>query len=245
MKRVHFRKHSPRRIAVVIAVSFICIAILPTVFWAFYNYRHIAENIYGEQMRTTEYIVNGVDHNLNIYFSEITKITDNLFASDIVQDSLTRLSRGGGTILPVREMQEMNAFFYNQLGGRTDIVRTSLHTEKKEVYFYQSVTLDNVYPTEESLIPLLAESKGKFVICGSRYHEYNNGNRYYMVTVGRQLKNLNSGEDIGYLIVDIDYNSFKKVIGLNSKNGDDVLFINKMDGQVIFSSVSNSDVFEN
>lgn len=245
MKRIHFRKHSPKRIAVVIAISFICIAILPTVFWAFYNYRHIAENIYGEQMRTTEYIVNGVDHNLNIYFSEITKITDNLFASDIVQDSLTRLSREGGTILPVREMQEMNALFYNQLGGRADIVRTSLHTEKKEVYFYQSVELDNVYPTEESLIPLLAESKGKFVICGSRYHEYNNGNRYYMVTVGRQLKNLNSGEDIGYLIVDIDYNSFKKVIGLNSKNSEDVLFINKMDEQVIFSSVSNSDVFEN
>lgn len=245
MKRVYLREHSPQRIAVVIAVSFICIAILPTVFWAFYNYRHIAENIYGEQMRTTEYIVNGVDHNLNIYFSEITKITDNLFASDIVQDSLTRLSREGGTILPVREMQEMNALFYNQLGGLADIVRSSLHTEKKEVYFYQSVTLDNVYPTEESLIPLLAEGKGKFVICGSRYHEYNNGNRYYMITVGRQLKNLNSGEDIGYLIVDIDYNSFKKVIGLNSKNSEDVLFINQMDGQVIFSSASNRDVFEN
>lgn len=244
MKQVYFRKHSPQRIAVVIAVSFTCIAILPTVFWAFYNYRHIAENIYGEQMRTTEYIVNGVDHNLNIYFGEISKITDNLFAADIVQDSLTRLNREGDTALSIREVQDMNAFFYNQLGGRVDIVRTSLYSDYKEIYFNESVTLDNVYPSEESLIPLLAEGEGKFVVCGSRYHEYHNGNRYYVITVGRQLKNLNSGEDIGYLIVDIDYNSFKKVIGLNSKNSEDILFINQMDGRVMFSSASNSDVFE-
>lgn len=243
MKRLLFKKPFFRKISFVIAISFIFIAIFPSVFWVFYSYRHIAENIYGEQMRTTEYIVNGVDHNLKIYFGEITKITDNLFAADIVQDSLTQLSRSGNVSLPIRQVQEMDALFYNQLGGRVDVVRSTLYAGGKRVYFYDSVVLDNLYPAEDSLIPVLASGNGKFVVCGSRYHEYSNGNRYYVVTVGRQLKNLNSGEDIGYLIVDIDYNSFKKVIGLNEKNSEDILFINQSDGRVMFSSTSNEDVF--
>lgn len=243
MKQSFFKKAFHWKISFVIAISFICIAIFPSLFWVFYSYRHIAENIYGEQMRTTEYIVNGVDHNLRIYFGEITKITDNLFAADIVQNSLTQLSRAGNISLPIREVQEMNALFYNQLGGRVDVVRSTLYDRGQRVYFYDSVTLDNLYPEEESLISMLDEENGKFVVCGSRYHEYSNGNRYYVVTVGRQLKNLNSGEDIGYLIMDIDYNSFQKVIGLNAKNSGDILFINQPDGRVMFSSASNKDVF--
>lgn len=236
--------HVPKKIAYVMAISFTCILILPTIFWGVYSYQRIVKNMYEEQRITTEYIINGIDRNLKIYFREIQKITDNIFGAEIIQNPLTQSGKNVRGELSIKDVQAMNTFFHDLLGGRADIVRIVLLSDRGEIYSYSSTTLDDLYPADDRIISEIAASNGRFTICNSRYQKYSNGKRYYVVTVGRQIRNLDSGKAIGYLIIDIDYDSLKKIVGLNSKNSKDILFINQPNGNVVYSSLSNSDVLE-
>lgn len=219
-----------------------CVAVIPIVFWGIYSYNYLVQKTYEEQKSSAEYVVNGIDRNLNIYFQEIQKMTDNLYASSTVQGYLKNRKLSGKQ--SIREFQDMNLYFRDLLGGRSDVVRTTLYAMSEEVYGYYDMELRNLLPTDREIMERLEERNSKFTICNTRYQEYSNGSRYYVVTVGRQIKDLNTREVIGYLIMDIDYHAFGKMIGMENGEGEDTFLITLPDGTVGYSSASREDVFE-
>lgn len=227
------------RIVSVIAVAFICIAVMPTLFWTFFSFQKIEERIYKEQQVITEYSIRGIDQNLHIYFSEIKKITDSIFGADIVQELLSQQKSKN---VSVRDYQNMQAFYGELMGGRTDIARVVLYREDQEIYHSSSYSFAEVYPSDQEFFSKLQEAGGGFVICGNRYYEYINGKQYYVLTVGRQIRNLENGENIGYLLLDIDGKSLHKMIGIDEEDSEELFLICKSDGTVMFNNVSDTDV---
>lgn len=228
------------KIGVVIAVAFTCIAVIPTVFWAIFSFDRTAESIYSEQRSTTEYMINGIDRNIDIYFSEIKKITDSVFGADVVQNILKE-ARDGQTEISIVNYQNMQGFYTDLMGGRSDVVRMALYSGEKEMYANSSISFAGVYPSDQDITAELEEAEGRFVICGSRYYEYVNGKKYHILTVGRKIRSLENGDGIGYLLMDIDYKSLHKIAGIDDEEKD-LLLICQPEGKIVFSSASDEDV---
>lgn len=235
-----WRRMGQHKIGVVIAVAFTCIAVIPTVFWTIFSFNRTAERIYSEQHSTTEYMINGIDRNIDIYFSEIKKITDSVFGADVVQNVLKGTGNGQAEISIVN-YQNMQAFYTGLMGGRSDIVRMALYSGEKEMYVNSSISFAGVYPSDQETTQELEEAGGRFVICGSRYYEYVNGKKYHVLTVGRKIRSLKNGDGIGYLLIDIDYKSLHKIVGIDNEKKD-LLLICQPEGRVVFSSASDEDV---
>ena len=235
------KRMGQHKIGIVIAVAFTCIAIIPTLFWAVFNFSKTAESIYSEQSATTEYMINGIDRNIDVYFSEIKKITDSVFGADVVQSMLKQSGTEGQADISIVNYQNMQAFYADIMGGRSDVVRMVLYSGKKEVYANSSISFAGVYPTDQDTAMELEKTGGKFIVCGSRYYEYINGKKYHVLTVGRKIRSLENGEEIGYLLLDIDYKSLHKIAGLDDEEKN-LLLICQPDDRIVFSSTSDEDV---
>ena len=231
-----------QKIVFVIAIAFTCVAVIPTFFWAIFNYQKTEKSIYKEQQATTEYIVKGIDKNIDIYFSEIKKITDSIFGSEIVQNILSEMDTSELPDLPITQYQRLQAFNAELMGGRADFIRTVLYSGDNEIYTNSTISFADISKSDQDEAVILNENGSKFVICGSRYYEYVNGKKYYVLTVGRKIRSLKNGKELGYLLIDIDYKTLEKIVGFNEKTEKDLLLIYHPDGEIIFSTASDQDI---
>lgn len=189
-------------------------------------------------------MVNGIDNNLNIYFNEWKNVTDSIFASGIVRSSLKRNAQSYSEKIEISD--SINDYIMNLVGGRGDMTRICLYNNSGEtVYEYNVYRLNNITPEENSVLGKLKSTNSSFTIVGPRYQEFSSGNKRYMFTIGRQIKDTDTGKDIGYLVIDIDYNMLVKTIAMSKSNGTNTLVITDKNGDVVYNSEKISDINTN
>ncbi len=229
-----------KNIARIITISFIIITFLPVSGVCIYAYSCLSKNIYNDYYDRVQQVVSGIDSNLSIYFNNLSHITDSIFASNITQSALVNMANTEKEKM-IRD-QALEAYINNLLGSRADIACVSFYSTNREIFEYNIWRLREINPSVSDVIKKLKIQNGKFTIFGPRYQISDNGFQRNFITVGRQIKSMDNGATIGYLVMDIDYNMLGETIGMPFNSDSSSLFITDMNGSVVYNSENSNDV---
>jgi two-component system sensor histidine kinase YesM len=170
----------------------------------------------------------------------VKHITDSIFASGTIQSALTAPAHTDKE--EVAQEQSINNYIQNLVGSRADLACVTIYSNKDEIYIDNIRRLKDVEPSNDIVLDELQEKNSKFVLFGPRYQITGSGYQRNIITVGRQLKDLDNGEVIGYLIIDIDYSILQKTIGMSNKDETTALLITDSNDRIIYNSENSDDV---
>ena len=122
------------------------------------------------------------------------------------------------------------------LQGRSDIGSISIYGVNGEHYLYDMNHLYNATPSDESVVSVLESEGDSFYIYGARQQKNAKNDHKRTITVGRKLKSFENGDTIGYLVINIDYVSFSKIISASQLTQKDIVYLIGPNDQIIFSS---------
>lgn len=217
-------------------------AVIPLTLICVYCYINLSKNIRLEYEEKTSQFISGLDKNLEIYFNEIKKTTDGIVGDDKVQNMLIAKKRND--FCDDELIRDVDNYLSSTYGGRGDISRVSIYSNDSLICEKNYFHLKQMYPTDEEIFENFSDSGSAFTIIGARYQSSNGFQRKNVITVGRQIKNLNDGEAIGYLIIDINYNMFKKMLGSTKDAAmGDIVVVNK-DGNIIYNMMEGKEILQ-
>lgn len=218
-------------------VSFVVIIISPILIISYFSFNRLTESIKTTYNNDNIYVLKNIDNTLQMYFDDFDRLTYNAFISYDIQSIL--INNSNNINVEYANQQRFDNFVENLIGDRNDIEGVYLVCKNKNIYYktsYGDVKL-NYDITGEPWFKTIEESNGKFVIVGSHAQGYKeNVTLRYELTVARKIKDLNTGETIGYFLIeikpDVFYNIFKS-INLNDWH---ITIVGK-DGNIVFDPV--------
>lgn len=234
-------------IASVVMYTFIIVTIIPTIALCIYIYTYLSNNIRADYTDTANQVISGVDKNLEIYFNEIRKTTDGIFAAEDVQELLGGVMSAGEIAGENLERQSsVSANLFETYGGRGDIACVGLYSMEGDLICESNLTnLKKLYPDNQSVFEELKDTHGAFTVIGTRYQVSRSGYHKNIITVGRIIKNLETGQDIGYMLIDIDYGMFKRMIAMSKNKNLGVLLITDENDIVLYNSEQDQGILTN
>ncbi len=241
--RSRFKSFFYKSIASGVMYTFIMVTMIPSIVLWIYAYSFLADNIRIDYSKSAHQIVNGIDKNLGIYFNEIRKTTDGIFVSKEVQNLLRDVEEEK-VVRDTERTQTVRAFLNDTYGGRGDIVGVSLYSMQGLVCESNMSRLKTIYPEDVNVLKEIEAANGAFIVTGARYQTSSKGHRRNIITVGRMIKNLDTGKGIGFLLIDIDYEMFKKMIGMSENKELGILLIVDERDKVIYNSGNDRDITE-
>lgn len=225
-----------------IVSSFVFITMIPLILICIYAYMHLSKNIRNEYYHQVNQIVSGMDKNLEIYFNEIRKTTDGVFAAGSIQKLLKEANQTG-TINNECE-QEALAYIYTTYGGRGDISRISLYSMNELICEKNFIHIRKLNPDDDSIKKIMEQKDGAFSILGARYQNSSKEHTKNVLTVGRMIKDLENGTAIGFLVIDIDYGMFKKMVAMPKNTSIGTLVIVDGNEQIVYNSDEDKDILK-
>lgn len=241
--RSRFKSFFYKSIASGVMYTFIFVTMIPSIALWIYAYSFLADNIRIDYSQSVHQIVSGIDKNLEIYFNEIRKTTDGIFVSKEIQNLLSVIDEEQ-VIQDTERIQTVRAFLNDTYGGRGDIVGVSLYSMTGLVCESNMSRLKTIYPEDQDILKEIEEANSAFIVAGARYQTSSKGHRRNIITVGRMIKNLETGKGIGFLLIDIDYEMFKKMIGMSENSDLGTLLIVDEEEKVIYNSSNDRDITE-
>jgi len=228
-----FRKN----ITTILILSFVLILLMPVFLITYYSNIQLKDNIESRYYNESRTLIEGFDANLIIYFNELEKLTTQVFKSREIQELLGSHAETEKEILERNWM--MKDYFSDLIGGRTDIIRAQLYGVDGLVYEVYRYEIRNIHVADREVIRTIAEGNGRYVVYGSRSIFRSNMNDSCL-TVGRQIKDLDTGEVKGYILFDISYNIVDEILGfrMDDKN----ILIVKDSGQILYDKNARENI---
>lgn len=238
-KNKGIRRKFYRSITSIMLVSFLLVTFIPIMVLCTYSYYYLAENVKEDFYNRSKQLVTGIDSNLTIYFNELKKLTDSVFVSETIEEIL--LTDGQSLSDSLEQYYGFQEYFSNLIGGRGDFACIYLYKQNGEYLEWNLRQMSHLQPSNEIVLEKLEESGARFVVFGPRTQTAASGYQRNIITVGRQLKSVNTGRDTGYLIIDLDYSAFQKIIGMKAKQPEN-LIISDADGRIYYNNHKWEDV---
>lgn len=229
-----------RSIASIILVAFLFVTCIPITVVCSYTYQYLSQNIRKDFHNRSKQYIAGVDSNLNIYFNEIKKITDSVFTSETIRSLL--LAEAGTQAEQFEQDRRFREYFLNLVGSRADFSCITLYKENGDFLEWNLRQVNRPWPDNQQVLRVLEENGAKLTLFGPRKQIGGSGYQNYF-TVGRQIKHIDTGKNIGYIIIDLDYAMFGKMIGMSEKQKENLLIVDKAD-QVVYNSHNRLEVLK-
>ncbi len=236
----HYNHNVGKSISGTIILFFVILTLIPIFFLLIYSYRSISKEIRDDFNETYTVVVQGIDRNLDIYFTQLRNESLQLFASSTLQDILLEdPSLENLTLDSIRFREEAeNIYKY-----RTDISSIKIYGVNSKNYISTIVeNIANETPSDDEIIQELHNGNGRFQILGVRISSNAIANNLKAFAVGRVLKNLKDGSIIGYLIVDLKYRNFTAIIGQSRSSEHGTILLTQSDGTVLYNSGDHNNI---
>jgi two-component system sensor histidine kinase YesM len=221
---------------------FVILTLIPVTALLFYFYLSFSREVKEEFSKTYTTVTNGIDKNLDIYFGQVKSLSLQIFSSQEIQSILTKEYN-------IKNAQADTVRFKSEMGDiynyRNDVDAVKVFDQDGNSYITDRNYIRDETPSDEDTIRKLKDSTGSFTIIGLRSSAKTATNVKTVFTVGRSLKNLDTGEIVGYLLIDLNYTHFMQVIGLPQDGSSGNILIADSAGSVIYNSQKPSEVGRN
>ncbi|EXX88485.1 sensor with HAMP domain [Paenibacillus darwinianus] len=169
------------------------------------------KNVGGYQLQTLKQVTLNID----TYMNELNRLTLMPYQYNEILAYL-RSERKPGQPLTLKEIDELNSFVSQVfINGRVDIMGVSLYGERGASYVVlpesQYVT---TYKLDESA-EWLKQAKGLFgqpIFITTHEVKSTSGMSYEVFSIARELKSFDTGQTLGYIVIDIDPASVRGIL---------------------------------
>lgn len=173
--------------------------------------RAMEKNVGSYQLQTVKQITLNID----TYMNELNRLTLSPYANKDIMTFISS-SRTPGQRLELKEIESLNLFVSSIfINGRIDIMGISLYGEKGASYVVlpesQYVT---TYKLDESAEWLLQakERFGQPTFITTHEVQATSGMTYQVFSIARELRSFDTGETLGYIVLDIDPATVRQIL---------------------------------
>ncbi|MFD0673010.1 histidine kinase [Cohnella sp. GCM10027633] len=195
-------------------VNFVLVFV-PLAVMGFYTFSSfegtMEKNVGGYQLQATKQVTLNID----TYMNELNRLTLSPYQYQDILDFVGS-KREPGQPLTLDEISNLNDFVSKIfINGRVDIMGVSLYGEKGASYVVlpESQYL-TTYKLDESA-EWLKQTKSRFgqpTFIATHEIQATSGTKYEVFSIARELKSFDTGETIGYIVLDIDPESVRKIL---------------------------------
>lgn len=218
-------------------ISFVVIILSPILIISLFSYNRLVDSTKTAYNKDNLEILKTMDKNLQIYFEDFERLTYNAFLSKDIQAIMS--DKNDDENSKYENQQTFNTFIENLTADRDDIEGVYLVCKNKRIYYKASVG-DVKFDYDlvgEPWFKDIEKSNGQFVIVGSHAQEYKYNvtlRLRYVLSAARKIKDLNTGETLGYFVIEIKPDVFYKMF----KD------INRNERHIIIVGSQNNVIFE-
>lgn len=177
-----------------------------------------------------------VTFNIDTYMNELNRLSLMPYQYQEILDFLGT-SRKPGEPLSLQEIDDLNSFVSKVfLNGRVDIMGISLFGEKGASYV---VLPESQYMTTYQLggnTEWLEKAKGRFgqpTFITTHDVQSTSGTVYKVFSIARELRSFDSGETLGYIVIDIDPAAVRKLLAQVSLGSKESLYMADSAGELV------------
>ncbi|MCR2806992.1 cache domain-containing sensor histidine kinase [Paenibacillus soyae] len=173
--------------------------------------RTMEKNVGSYQLQTVKQITLNID----TYMSELNRLTLTPYSYKEIMDFIGS-EREPGQRLELKEIDSLNQFVSSIfINGRIDIMGVSLYGEKGASYVVlpesQYVTTYKLDDSAEWLVQA-RERFGQPTFITTHEVQATSGMTYQVFSIARELRSFDTGETLGYIVLDIDPASVRKIL---------------------------------
>lgn len=201
--------------------------------FAFKSFQSTMEkNVGSYQLQTMKQVT----LNMDTYMNELNRLTLMPYQYYEIMRFLSS-ERTEGQPLTLKEIEELNGFVSKVfINGRVDIVGVSLYGEKGASYV---VLPESQYVTTYKLdekAEWLKQVKGKFgqpTFIGTHEVSSTVGTRYHVFSIARELRSFDSGQILGYIVIDINPEAVMNILSRVHLGVRESLYITDQGGGIV------------
>ncbi|MCI3926248.1 sensor histidine kinase [Paenibacillus sp. TRM 82003] len=196
--------------------------------------RAMEKNVGSYQLQT----VKQVTLNIDTYMNELNRLTLSPYSHKEIMDFIGS-RREPGQPLQLEEIGSLNQFVNSIfINGRIDIMGISLYGEKGASYVVlpESQYL-TTYKLDESA-EWLKRARGRFgqpTFITTHEVTATSGMTYRVFSIARELRNFDTGQTLGYIVLDIDPSSVRNILLQADPGQDESMYIVDATGNVVIS----------
>jgi Predicted signal transduction protein with a C-terminal ATPase domain len=174
--------------------------------------------------------------NIDTYMNELNRLSLMPYQYQEILDFLAT-SRQSGEALSLQEIDDLNSFVSKVfLNGRVDIMGISLFGEHGASYV---VLPESQYMTTYQLggnTEWLDKAKGRFgqpTFITTHEVKSTSGTVYQVFSIARELRSFDSGDTLGYIVIDIDPAAVRKLLSQVSLGSKESLYMTDSAGDLV------------
>lgn len=234
-----FRNLALARKLILINVVFIVLPLGLMGYFAFARFADTTENKVGDyQLQTLKQLT----FNIDTYMSELNRLTVMPYQYPMVTKYLES-RRSPGQPLTLDEINELNNFVTQVfLNGRVDILGVSLYGTGGASYVVlpesQYVT---TYKLDENLewLNKFQGHYGEPIFVATHDVSSTGGNVYQAFSIVRELRSFDSGQTLGYIVIDVDTKFISEILSRVKLDAKESLYITDDAGHLIVRKDNN------
>lgn len=216
-------------------ISFVVIILSPVLIISLFSYNRLVDSTKTAYNKDNVEILKTMDKNLQIYFEDFERLTYNAFLSKDIQTIMS--DKNDDENSKYENQQTFNTFIENLTADRNDIEGVYLICNNRRIYYKASLGGDVKFDYDlvgEPWFKDIEKSNGQFVIVGSHAQEYKYNVTYrYVLSAARKIKDLNTGETLGYFVIEIKPDVFYKMFKDIDRNERHIIIVDSQNN-VIF-----------
>jgi len=194
--------------------------------------RTMEDNVGDFQLQTLKQVTLNID----TYMNELNRLTLMPYQYEEILDYLES-DRDDGKALTLSEIDQLNNFVSKvSLNGRIDILGVSLYGEHGASYVVLPESqYVSTYKLDESA-EWLKKAQGRFgqpTFITTHELKSTSGTIYKVFSIARELRSFDTGQRLGYIVIDIDPLSVQKILSQVSLGDNESLYISDRNGNPV------------
>ncbi|MFB5761512.1 cache domain-containing sensor histidine kinase [Paenibacillus medicaginis] len=239
--RAWMRQLMTKRLAAkLIAVNVLLITLALTI-TSIMGYKDFSQSMQRNVGKYQADVVRGLTANIDVYMNELNLLSATPYQSPEIMAYLEQ-RREGGQVLSYEEKQRVSGFMRKTMAnGRVDVAGITLYNYRGPSYREMEDSPGRfITDVDDKDMLLHAAQSGKAFFRGPHtLHSYS-GATYEVFSVVRRISSLETGEILGYFVIDVPLASLTQRIASLSQQGSNLLWIVDQTGQDVYYSGSSA-----
>lgn len=216
-------KPKRRSLKQVLYIEFIIVILLPIIIIDVYYYQVMLNNLYSSFEKDISNVVNSIDGNIDVYFDQLENQINMVSASKDVENYLEDYKDEN-----ILLFQKTSEYINQSFGGRLDIASICLYDSNNNLVFYRnSPTMHQNGALDDKILETLNAGSFGCKYFGDRKINNNGNDSDNVFTLGCKIVNLNNGNSIGSIIINLNHNTLDKLTSWDNIKGSITLIYNK------------------
>ncbi|UJF32517.1 sensor histidine kinase [Paenibacillus hexagrammi] len=219
-------------------ILFHFVLIAPLLIMGYIMYNSFVSSMEQKVGNDQEDLIQQLAINIDTYMEELNRLSLSPYQDASVMEYL-KTPRNPEDVLSIDQLWRLRQFVKQlSLNGRVDIRGVALYGIQGAAYIDRPDVPDGQYNPEwkqEAWYQKVLEGSGRVWFIGDHTYVSNRGGTYQVFTLARELLDLDNGQTVGYITLDVDSSVLKGMLEQVSVDYDKDMYLLEKSGDIAFT----------